>query len=72
MPVQKNLNNNHRGLHVVVINKYNGKVELAKCFDTWDNCERFDHFIDTGIPEHYIVVAACKDECTKNLSTKAR
>ena len=70
--VAKNENDHYRGLHMVIINSSSGKVESAQVFDTYKSSEQFDAFIDIGIPEGHIVIAACKDECATNLSDKAR
>lgn len=61
-----------RGLHIVIINPGNGKVMFAKVFDTYKRSDTFDAFVAKGVPDGYIVVAACKDECTRNLSTDAK
>lgn len=37
--------NCQRGLHIVVINPYNGKVEYANVFDTYVSSKLFDEFI---------------------------
>ena len=63
-----NENGHHRGLHIVVINPSNGRVEKAKVFDTYESSEAVDEFIKQRIPPGHIVVAACKDECTNKLS----
>ena len=54
-----------RGLHIVVINPFNGILEWAIVFDTCTSSEDLDCFITNDIPEGYIVVAACMDDCTK-------
>ena len=64
----KNENGHYRGLHIVVINPTNGKVEAAKVFDTYVSSDALDGFIDIGFPEGYIIAAACMDECQVNLS----
>lgn len=73
------LNNNqwngYRGLHIVVLNPFTGRILIAKVFDTYRTCEGFDgldEFISYEIPANYIVIAACKDECTTNLSKKGK
>lgn len=70
--VEKNEHNHYRGLHIVVINPTNGKVETAKVFDTYKKADGFDSFITKHIPEGHIVVAACKDECTTSLSQSGK
>lgn len=67
-----NQNNNYRGLHIVVLNPKNGKVETTKVFDTYKSSENFDKFICNKIPKNHIIVAACKDECTNRLSQTAK
>ena len=52
----------------MIINPANGTVEFAKVFDTYKHSNSFDDFIFKGIPEGYIVAAACKDECVTQLS----
>lgn len=69
---EKNSQGHYRGLHIVIINPANGEVALAKVFDTYKYSKAFDDFIAGGIPELYIVIAACKDDCTKNLSWNGR
>ena len=58
-----------RGLHMVFINPANGKVELARIFDTNTSSEEFDWYrAYNNIPDGFIVVAACKDDAQYNLS----
>ena len=57
---------------MIIINRYNGKVESANVFDTYKNGNFFDAFIQTPVPKGSIVVAACKDECSTNLSDSAK
>lgn len=71
--VEKNVHGHDRGLHVVLVNPENGKVEWTKVFDTYEKPEGFDYFCaNVHIPHGFIVVAACKDECTSNLSAFGR
>ena len=69
-----NSGNAYRGLHVVVISPSdNYDVIAAKVFDTYRTSEGFEEFIGREtIPDGYIVVAACKDECSVQLSLKAK
>lgn len=71
-----NENGNQRGLHIAIINPYNGAVDHAQVFDTYTSSEEFDDFICLplveGISEGFIVVAACKDDCFSKLSDKAK
>ena len=67
--VEKNINNHHRGLHLVVINEKSGHIEFTRCFDTFESTHEFDSFITSGgVPHGKIVAAACKDDCEKNMS----
>ena len=66
--MNKNENGHFRGLHIVVINSIDGNVEMAKVFDTYKSSEGFNKLITHDIPDGYIIVAACSDECTSNLS----
>lgn len=68
----KNENGHYRGLHVAVVDPNDGKVEVAKCFDTHKSSEEFEDFISNPIPNGHIVVATCRDEVSKNLSEKSR
>lgn len=70
--VNANENGHHRGLNIVVINPGNGEVVVARAFDTYKSSEKLDTFIRNGIPEGFIVVAACKDECKTQLSQQAK
>ena len=67
---KQNGNEKHqfRGLHIAVVNPENGEVETAQVFDTYKTSHQLDHFIHDGIPKGYIIIAACKDDCAKNLS----
>ena len=70
--MEKNENGHSRGLHIVVINTFNGRVETAKVFDTYKGSQEFDKFIRDDILEGFIVVAACKDDCVSNLSEEGK
>lgn len=71
--MEKNVHGHFRGLHIVLINPKNGKVELAKIFDTYKSSDLFDNFIkNEEIPEGYIIVAACQDDFMTNLSTNGK
>ena len=67
-----NESGNMRGLHIAVVNQLDGKVVSAEVFDTYKTSLALDRFIDQGIPEGCIVVATCRDDCTKALSDKAK
>lgn len=70
--LQPNENEKYRGLHVVIINSESGGIASAQVFDTHESSLAFEEFIKIKIPQGFIVVAACKDECAKKLSKKAR
>ena len=73
--VEKNENNNYRGLHIVIIDPSRGNILSAKAFDTYKSqksSSAIAEFINTAIPEGHIVVAACKDECSKKMSGKVK
>ena len=72
---EPNENDGYRGLHIVIINPKTGYVEIAKVFDTYKSSKAFEEFITNKyivVPEGYIVVAACADDCTKNLSARSK
>ena len=68
----KNENGHFRGLHVVIIDPKTGELKLAEVFDTYKSSERLDRFINHGIPKELIIICACKDDISKNLSTTAK
>ena len=70
--IQPNENYHLRGMHIVIINPFNGKVEFAKAFDTHESSAAFDRFIFESIPRGYILAAACRDECLLGLSQEAK
>lgn len=51
-----------------MVNPTNGKVELAKAFDTYKSSDELDGFILSGCSKGYILAAACKDDCFTSLS----
>ena len=57
-------------MHLVIIDPKTGQVEAAKAFDTYETSLELDKFISNSIPDGRIVVAACKDDCTRRLSEK--
>ena len=57
---------------MVVINPFNGHIMTAKIFDTYESSDEFDDFLRNGVPEGCIIIAACKDECTRHLSFRAK
>ena len=70
--VEQNENGHNRGLNIVVINPITGQVDLAISFDTHKSSDCFEAFINMNLAIGSIVVAACKDDCTVNLSDKVK
>ena len=55
-----------RGLHLVIINQINFRIEFAKVFDTYTSSHSLNNFIEKDIPKGYIIaVASCDDIVTK-------
>ena len=75
IPCAPNEHHHDRGLHIVLVNPSDGKVEMAQVFDTYKTSETLEVFIG-GMPallrDGMIVIAACKDDCVMNLSVKAK
>lgn len=69
--VWENQSQNMRGLHVVTIDPKTGELWTGNCFDTYLTSSHMEKAIEK-IPKGYIVVAACKDECSRNLSMSAK
>ena len=65
-------NQGMRGLHIIVINPLNFKLEFTQVFDTYKSSASFENFLSfspwSNKMKDKIVIAACKDECTDNLS----
>ena len=58
---------------MVIVDPRNGNIEYAKVFDTYKSSTLFEEFIASlDIPTGFIILAACKDECTSNLSDTAK
>lgn len=70
----KNENGHDRGLHVVVMDPQDGGSAMGRVFDTYKSSEAIDQFIDENeeMPDGNIVICACKDECSKSISEKAK
>ena len=68
----KNESGHYRGLHIVVLNPKTGNCEMAMAFDTYKSSKRLDEFVDHGVNDDFMVIAACKDDCATNLSDKAK
>lgn len=45
---------------------------MARVFDTYKSSLAFDHFVKHDVPDGFIVVAACKDDCVTKLSKAAK
>ena len=45
VPMPVNENKNYRGLHIVIINTQNCRVEIAQVFDTYETSSGMDFFI---------------------------
>ena len=72
MEVAHNENGNFRGLHIVILNPLNYRVEFAQAFDTHRSPEAFDQFTKKAIPKGFIVCAVGQDDCAAELSLDAR
>lgn len=59
--------NDLRGLHIVLVDPESGKIKSKKVFDTYKSSEKLEKHIRC-IPDNLIVIAACKDEISLNLS----
>ena len=70
--IDYNEDDHYRGLHIVVYNPFEGKIEAARVFDTYRTSTQLDEFIDDGVQKGHIVVAACMDECSNKLSYYAK
>ena len=80
VPVEINENDHYRGLHIACINPEDGHVEWALAFDTYKGMDHMDAFLGETIDKKsglyikngWVIAAACKDECTKSLHTRAK
>ena len=72
--VLKNESDHYRGLHLAIINPKSGNIEKALVFDTHISSDQLDRFINSAenISDGSIILAACKDDCVKNLSKTAK
>ena len=62
-----------RGLHVVVINPHDGRLDSVNVFDTYATSLTLRKFISTAIfKKDYIVAAACKDDMARLLHKKCK
>ena len=68
----KNENSHLRGLNIVIINAINGKIELAKAFNTYKSSEAFDDFTCIEFPDGSIIVAAYEDVSSDQYIVKNR
>ena len=56
-----------------MFNPENGKLDTARAFDTHESSKGFEEFISKcEIPDGYMVVAACQDDCATKLSFKSK
>ena len=66
--MEKNSSGHLRGLHVVVIDPFDGKVKFAKVFDTYKDSMDLEYFITSEhIPRDFIIVAASEDDASTEL-----
>jgi len=74
VPTCKHKDNYCRGLNVVVADPFTHKVLHAKSYDTFASAKASAAFLADAkdFPEGAIVLAAVKDEASKNLSGKAK
>ena len=71
--MKENEHGHHRGLHIVIIRPSDGKVIMAKSFDTYKSPVEFDNYVKWNKhPTGYIMVIACKDECSTLLSRMSK
>lgn len=70
--MKANENGNYQGLHIVVITPADGRVVLARAFDTAKSSESLEEFVSNEMPSDFIVVAACQGECVAQLSQKIK
>jgi hypothetical protein len=63
-----------RGINVVALNQRNHKVILAKAYDTYASEQASDDMLRDlkGLRRGSIIIAAVRDEASKNLSKEAR
>lgn len=57
---------------MVLIDPFKASIVHSEVFDTYISSENFNKFILREIPNGFIVVAACKDDCMTGLSIKAK
>ena len=61
----------NRGLHVIIMDSADGSISLCLVFDTYKSSDEFEDWISkNNVNEGMIVIAACKDDCTTNMSLK--
>ena len=62
--------NHGRGLNIAVINPDDGRIKMGRAFDTHESSEEMEKWIknDEKVSKGCIVAAACKDDCSANLS----
>lgn len=73
MELPLNENNHDRGLHLVIIDPKNGEVRWTAVFDTYKSSTALEEFVTkASIPDGYIIVASCKDDCATAFPHKAK
>ena len=72
MQIEENSSSHCRGLHMLIICPISRKIKVQKCFDTYTSSEDLEKLIDNEILDGDFVIAACKDECARNLSHKVK
>lgn len=67
-------NGHDRGLHMVIMDPSDGKIVMARIFDTYTSSFDLELFIDfmNESDDGFIIIVACKDDCVKNLSDKCK
>ena len=70
--VDRNESNHLRGLHIVILTPDVGDVIFAGAFDTYKSSAELDAFVKQDVTEGFIVVAACMDDCSTQLSPQAK
>lgn len=54
-----------------IVNPRTGKVKKKRIFDTFENSDGIEKWFSTVVQD-YIVVCACRDECTKRFLWEGR
>ena len=71
--LEDNEKGHYRGLHIVIINPETRSVEWAQVFDTYSTMDGFNDFLERAvIPDGYLVIAACQDDCFTAMGQKCK